>query len=113
MILESLPKPVDDNLGDSKFLGYFQLVQFPSATANGGVDWWSSRAVHALGAAITNALQPGAFMWFEKTQGRLIKELPLPVWRQMKQMSVRMHFLRCDGLLNDWSVEAIVGLVLV
>ncbi|GFW17743.1 uncharacterized protein TNCV_2653001 [Trichonephila clavipes] len=25
IILESLPKPEDDTLGDSKFLGYFQL----------------------------------------------------------------------------------------
>ncbi|GBL99736.1 hypothetical protein AVEN_249766-1 [Araneus ventricosus] len=25
IILESLPKPGDDTLGDSKFLGYFQL----------------------------------------------------------------------------------------
>ncbi|GFW71108.1 uncharacterized protein TNCV_91511 [Trichonephila clavipes] len=37
----------------------------------------ASRAAHEMGAAIPNVLQPGAFVWFEKTQGPLMKVLPL------------------------------------
>ncbi|GFW04125.1 uncharacterized protein TNCV_2668901 [Trichonephila clavipes] len=71
------------------------------AQLNGGVDWWATRAAQVMGAAILNVLQPGAFVWFEKTQGPLMKVLPVPGWRPMKQLVVRMHFLRCCGLLND------------
>ncbi|GFS60139.1 uncharacterized protein TNCV_2826611 [Trichonephila clavipes] len=52
-----------------------------------------------------NVLQPGAFVWFEKTQVPLVKVLLVPGWRPRKQLAVRVHFLRCGGLLNDWSVE--------
>ncbi|GFV97928.1 e3 ubiquitin-protein ligase RNF13 [Trichonephila clavipes] len=54
-----------------------------------------------MGAAIPNDLQPGAFVWFEKTQGLPVKVLPVPGWRPMKQLAVRGHFLRCGGLLDD------------
>ncbi|GFT97613.1 e3 ubiquitin-protein ligase RNF13 [Trichonephila clavipes] len=60
-----------------------------------------SRAAHVMGAAIPIVLQPGAFVWFEKTQGSLMKVLPVPGWWPMKQSAVRVHFLRCGGLLND------------
>ncbi|GFW78031.1 uncharacterized protein TNCV_135011 [Trichonephila clavipes] len=42
-------------------------------TPNGGVDGLASRAAHVMGVAIPNVLQPGAFVWFEKTQGPLVK----------------------------------------
>ncbi|GFV88164.1 uncharacterized protein TNCV_3243131 [Trichonephila clavipes] len=31
--------------------------------------------------------------------------LHVPGWWQMKQLAVRVHFLRCGGLQDDWSVE--------
>ncbi|GFU80365.1 hypothetical protein TNCV_3521391 [Trichonephila clavipes] len=39
--------------------------------------------------------------------------LPVPGWRPMKQLAVRVHFLRCVGLLIDWSVEGVLSLVFV
>ncbi|GFW66607.1 e3 ubiquitin-protein ligase RNF13 [Trichonephila clavipes] len=80
-------------------------------TPNGGVDGWASRAAHVMGAAIPNVRQPGAFVWFEKTQWPLMKVLPVYGWGPMKQLAVRVHFLRCGGLLDDWSVEGILSLV--
>ncbi|GFW02053.1 uncharacterized protein TNCV_4853931 [Trichonephila clavipes] len=73
----------------------------------------ASRAAQVMGAAIPNVLQPGAFVWFEKTQGALMKVLPAPGWRPMKQLAVRVHFLRCDSLLDDWSIEGVLSLVFV
>ncbi|GFU90885.1 uncharacterized protein TNCV_4922181 [Trichonephila clavipes] len=71
------------------------------------------RAAHIMGTANPNVLQPGAFVWFEKTQGPPVKVLPVPGWRPMKPLAVRVHFLRCGGLLNDWSVEGVLSLVFV
>ncbi|GFW40703.1 hypothetical protein TNCV_4527921 [Trichonephila clavipes] len=34
-----------------------------------------------------------------------MKVLLLPGWRPMKQLAVHVHFIRCGGLLDDWSVE--------
>ncbi|GFX12827.1 uncharacterized protein TNCV_1975651 [Trichonephila clavipes] len=35
-------------------------------------------------------------------------------WRQMKQLDIRACiFLRCGGLLDDWSLEGVMGLVFV
>ncbi|PRD25274.1 UNVERIFIED_CONTAM: hypothetical protein NCL1_41373 [Trichonephila clavipes] len=56
-------------------------------TPNGGVDGWASRAAHVMGTTIPNVLQPGAFVWFEKTQGPIVKVLPVPGWRPMKQLA--------------------------
>ncbi|GFS53933.1 uncharacterized protein TNCV_3761541 [Trichonephila clavipes] len=77
-------------------------------TPNRGADGWGSRAAHVMGAAIPNVLQPGAFVWFEKTRRPRMKVLPVPRWHPMKQLAVRMHFLRCGGLLDDWSVLSLV-----
>ncbi|PRD29106.1 UNVERIFIED_CONTAM: hypothetical protein NCL1_30387 [Trichonephila clavipes] len=66
-----------------------------------------------MGPAIPNVLQPGAFVWFEGTQGLLMKVLPVPGWWSMKQLAVRVHFLRCGDLLDDWSVEGVLKLVFV
>ncbi|GFT67301.1 e3 ubiquitin-protein ligase RNF13 [Trichonephila clavipes] len=52
-----------------------------------------------------------AFVSFEKTQGPLVKVLLVPGWRPMKQLAVRVHFLRCGGLLDDWFVEGVLSLV--
>ncbi|GFV39994.1 uncharacterized protein TNCV_4412251 [Trichonephila clavipes] len=82
-------------------------------TLNRGVDGWASRTAHEMGAVIPNVLQPDAFLWFKKTQGALGKVLPVPGWRPMKQLAVHVHFLRCGGLLVDWSVEGIMRLVFV
>ncbi|GFX17178.1 uncharacterized protein TNCV_2857011 [Trichonephila clavipes] len=75
------------------------------------MDGSSSRAAHVIGAAIPNVLQPGAFIWFEKTQRPLVKVLRVPGWRPMKQLAVHVHFARYDGLLDDWSVEGVLSLV--
>ncbi|GFW59567.1 e3 ubiquitin-protein ligase RNF13 [Trichonephila clavipes] len=82
-------------------------------TTNGGVDGWASRAAHVIGAAIPNILQLGAFVWFEKTQGSLMKVLPVTGGWWMKQLAVRGHFLRCGVLLDDWSVEGVLSLIFV
>ncbi|GFX89782.1 uncharacterized protein TNCV_2245821 [Trichonephila clavipes] len=82
-------------------------------TPNGGVVEWVLRAEHVMDSTIPNGIQPGAFVWFEKTQGPLMKVLPVPGWQSMKQLSVRVHFLRCSGLLDDWSVEGVLSLVFV
>ncbi|GFU92075.1 uncharacterized protein TNCV_1659071 [Trichonephila clavipes] len=87
---------------NKRLLGSFPLQSsflVCSTTANGGVDGWVSRAVHVMGTAIPNVPQSGAFIWFEKTQEPLVKVLPDPGWRPMKQLAVRVHFLRCGSLL--------------
>ncbi|GFV68008.1 histone-lysine N-methyltransferase SETMAR [Trichonephila clavipes] len=56
---------------------------------------------HVMGASIPNVLQPGAFIWFEETQGPLMKMLPVSERWPMKQLAIRVHFLRCGGLLDD------------
>ncbi|GFW10728.1 uncharacterized protein TNCV_4918471 [Trichonephila clavipes] len=60
-------------------------------------------------AVIPNVIQPGAFVWFQKTQRPLMKVIPVPGWRPMKQLAVRLHFLRCGCLLVDWSEEGILS----
>ncbi|GFV75270.1 e3 ubiquitin-protein ligase RNF13 [Trichonephila clavipes] len=79
-------------------------------TPNGDIDGWASRAAHIMGAVISNALQPGAFVWFEKTHG-VVKVLPVPGWQSMKQLDVRVLFFRCGGLLDDWFIEGVLSLV--
>ncbi|GFX90698.1 e3 ubiquitin-protein ligase RNF13 [Trichonephila clavipes] len=66
------------------------VVQFPPP--NGCVDGWVSRAAHVMGSVIPNVLQPGAFVWFEKTQGPLMKVLPVPGWQPMMQLTVHVDF---------------------
>ncbi|GFT20608.1 uncharacterized protein TNCV_2184281 [Trichonephila clavipes] len=66
-----------------------------------------------MGVTIPNVLQPGAFVLFEKTQGPLVKVLLMPGWWPMKQLAVRVHFLRYGSPLDDWSVEGVLRLVLV
>ncbi|GFX20416.1 e3 ubiquitin-protein ligase RNF13 [Trichonephila clavipes] len=83
------------------------------AIPNVGVDGWVSRAGYVMGVAISNVLQPGAFVWFENTHKFLVKVLPMPNWRPMKQLAVRVHFLRSGGLLDDWPVEVILSLAFV
>ncbi|GFV00125.1 e3 ubiquitin-protein ligase RNF13 [Trichonephila clavipes] len=50
---------------------------------------------------------------FEKTQEPLMKMQPVLGWRPMEQLAVRVHILRCGGLLNEWSVEGVLSLVFV
>ncbi|GFX72360.1 uncharacterized protein TNCV_1253141 [Trichonephila clavipes] len=49
----------------------------------------------------------------EDTCPPLVKVLLVPVWRLMKQLAVRLHFLRCGGLLDEWSARGILSLVFV
>ncbi|GFV29149.1 hypothetical protein TNCV_4601811 [Trichonephila clavipes] len=49
----------------------------------------------------------------EKTQVPLMKFLPVSGRRPIKQLAVRVHFLRCGGLFDDWSVEGVMSLVFV
>ncbi|GFW53463.1 e3 ubiquitin-protein ligase RNF13 [Trichonephila clavipes] len=86
-------------------------VQFPRERHHSKQE--ASMAAHVMDTVISNVLQPGAFVWFKKTQVTLVKVLPVPGWRPMKQLAVRAHFLRCDGLLDDWSVEGVLSLVIV
>ncbi|GFY10585.1 e3 ubiquitin-protein ligase RNF13 [Trichonephila clavipes] len=105
------------NLNSSLKMTWFHSdeIQFPRARhySKRGIDGWASRAAHVRGAAIPNVLQPGAFVWFEKTHGPLVKVLPVPGLRPMKQLAVRMDFFRCGGLLDDWYVEGVLCLVFV
>ncbi|GFT75197.1 hypothetical protein TNCV_2245311 [Trichonephila clavipes] len=39
-----------------------------------------------------------------------MKVLPVPGWWPMKQLAVRVHFLRYGGLLDDWSVEGALSI---
>ncbi|GFT49078.1 e3 ubiquitin-protein ligase RNF13 [Trichonephila clavipes] len=84
-----------------------------STTPNGGVEKGASRAAHVMGTVIPNVLQPDAFVWFQKRQGPLVKVLPLPGWRPMKQLALRVNFVRCCGPLDDWSVAGVLSLVFV
>ncbi|GFW58992.1 hypothetical protein TNCV_2830981 [Trichonephila clavipes] len=45
--------------------------------------------------------------------GPLVKELPFSGWWPMNLLAVRVHFLRCSGLLYDWSVKGVLSLVFV
>ncbi|GFS79571.1 hypothetical protein TNCV_2370661 [Trichonephila clavipes] len=49
-----------------------------------------------------------AFVWFERTQGPLMKVLSVTGWQLMKQLVVRVHFLRCGGLLDAWDCYGVV-----
>ncbi|GFU82559.1 uncharacterized protein TNCV_4154291 [Trichonephila clavipes] len=66
---------------------------------------------HTITPAAGTVCQPGAFVWFEKTQEPLVKVLHVPRWRLMKQLAVRVHLLRCGCLLDEWSVEGVLSLV--
>ncbi|GFV55343.1 uncharacterized protein TNCV_2268941 [Trichonephila clavipes] len=71
------------------------------------IDRWVSRAAHIMGAAIPDVVQPGAFVWFKKTQRSLMIVLPVSGWQPMKL------FLLCGGLLNDHSVKGVLSLFFV
>ncbi|GFU75634.1 uncharacterized protein TNCV_2863481 [Trichonephila clavipes] len=62
-----------------------------------------------MGTTIPNVLQSGVFVWFEKTQGPLVKVLPVPGWRPMKQLAERVRFLRCGRFLDDCSIECVLS----
>ncbi|GFX36667.1 uncharacterized protein TNCV_580461 [Trichonephila clavipes] len=66
-----------------------------------------------MGAAIPNVLRPDTFVWFGKTQEPVVKVPPVPGWRPMKQLAIRVHFLRCGVLLDDRSVDGFPSLIFV
>ncbi|GFX43887.1 uncharacterized protein TNCV_4111661 [Trichonephila clavipes] len=43
--------------------------------------------------------------------GSLVKLLLVLGWRPMKQLAVRVRFLRCGSLLDDLTVEGVLSLV--
>ncbi|GFX90953.1 e3 ubiquitin-protein ligase RNF13 [Trichonephila clavipes] len=105
------------NLNSSLKATWFHsaAVQFPHA-------WHKSqrrrRWVGVKGSTCNGSRDPTypsarRFRWFQKTQGPLMKVLPVPGWRPMKQLAVRAFFLRCGGLLDDWSVKGVLSLVLL
>ncbi|GFT69403.1 uncharacterized protein TNCV_1297121 [Trichonephila clavipes] len=85
-------------------------VQFHSARHH-SKRWADVKGSTRNGRRDQNVLQPVAFVWFEKIQRPLMKMLPVPGWRAMKQLVVRVHFLRCGGRLDDWSVKCVLSLV--
>ncbi|GFX00046.1 uncharacterized protein TNCV_3080421 [Trichonephila clavipes] len=88
---------------ESGFVSKDNLVPFrcsPSflirgTTPNGGVDVWELRAADVIGAAIPNVFQPGAFVWFEKTQGYLVKK----IWK--KKLSPQEDLDLLQSLLSE------------
>ncbi|GFY04271.1 e3 ubiquitin-protein ligase RNF13 [Trichonephila clavipes] len=105
---------------ESGFIAKYDLVTFrgsPVFSCTAPLQMEASiggcQGPHLMGPAIPNVLPPGAFVWFEKTQGLLMKVLNVPGWLPIKQLAVRVHFLRCSGLLDDWSVEDIRSRVFV
>ncbi|GFV76481.1 e3 ubiquitin-protein ligase RNF13 [Trichonephila clavipes] len=73
--------------------------------------WVDVKGRTSNGRRDPKCLQPGALVWFEKTQEPPVKVLPGPGWRPMKQLAVRVYFLRCGGLPEDWSITGILSLV--
>ncbi|GFW68349.1 uncharacterized protein TNCV_2263381 [Trichonephila clavipes] len=81
---------------ESGFVTKDDLVPFrcsPVSSCVAPLQTEASRAAHVMGAAIPNVRQPGASVWFEKTQGPLVKVLPVPGWWPLKQLAVRVYFL--------------------
>ncbi|GFW19722.1 e3 ubiquitin-protein ligase RNF13 [Trichonephila clavipes] len=100
-----LPSLLRLNLDSSLKTTWFRsaAVQFPRAWHHSKwkCQWVGVKSRTLMGVAIPNVLQPGPFVWFLKTRGPLVKMLPVPGWRLMKQLNVHVHFLGC-GLLDDW-----------
>ncbi|GFX00275.1 e3 ubiquitin-protein ligase RNF13 [Trichonephila clavipes] len=93
----------------------FAIVQVPRACHHSKRKhrWVGVKGSTRNEATIPNVPQPGTFVWFEKIQGPLEKVLPVPGWRPMKQLVARVHFVICGGLLEDWSIEGFLCLVIV
>ncbi|GFY02871.1 e3 ubiquitin-protein ligase RNF13 [Trichonephila clavipes] len=101
------------NLSQMSMWFHSTAVQFPRAWHQSklSVDGWASRAAQVMRTVIRNVYQLGAFVWFEKTQGPLMKVLPVPGWQSLKHLAVRVNFLRCGDLLDDCYVEGVLSLI--
>ncbi|GFV55487.1 hypothetical protein TNCV_3776741 [Trichonephila clavipes] len=66
-----------------------------------------------MSAAIPDVLPPGTMRWFGKTQGPVVKMLPVFGQLPMRQLALRMRVLLCDCLLDDWSVKSTLSLLAV
>ncbi|GFX72033.1 e3 ubiquitin-protein ligase RNF13 [Trichonephila clavipes] len=62
---------------------------------------WVSLAAHLMGAVIPDVLQPGAFRWFGKTKGSVVKMLPVSGQRPKRQLAQHLRVVKCDGFLED------------
>ncbi|PRD23229.1 UNVERIFIED_CONTAM: hypothetical protein NCL1_46977 [Trichonephila clavipes] len=54
-----------------------------------------------------------ASSYSSRRAGALLKVLPVPGWQSMKQLALCVHFLRCGGLLDDWSLEGNLSLFFI
>ncbi|GFV21075.1 e3 ubiquitin-protein ligase RNF13 [Trichonephila clavipes] len=91
--LSSLPRlNLDSSIKTTWFLSVAVQFLVRGTTQNRGIDGWASRAAHVMGTAIPNVL-PGAFVWFEKTQGPLMKVLPVPGWTADEAVGCTRAFL--------------------
>ncbi|GFW24097.1 uncharacterized protein TNCV_4951411 [Trichonephila clavipes] len=67
-------RTLDSSLRTNWFHSVAQSIFLTRGTTpNEGIDEWASRAAHVMGTVIPNVIQPGTFVWFEKTQGPLVK----------------------------------------
>ncbi|GFW85546.1 uncharacterized protein TNCV_851981 [Trichonephila clavipes] len=81
------------------------------ATPNGGVSGWVSLAAHLMATSIPDVIQPGALRWFTKTQGPVVKVLPVSRQRPIRHLALRVRVVSCDSLLDDWSVESVFSMI--
>ncbi|GFS98854.1 uncharacterized protein TNCV_3528401 [Trichonephila clavipes] len=87
--------------------------QFPHAQHH---SKWRHRWVGVKGSTLIGCLDSKfsssrCLRMVRKDTGPLVKMLPVLGWRSM--LAVRVHFLRCGGLLDDWSIEGVLSLVFV
>ncbi|GFX44168.1 uncharacterized protein TNCV_4119641 [Trichonephila clavipes] len=93
------PIVITDDI-ESGFVAKDDLVPYPCSLVSScaapfqkEVSTGVSRAAHVMGPEIANVLHPSVFIWFEKTQGPLLKGLPVPGGRSMKQLAANVQFL--------------------
>ncbi|GFT87487.1 hypothetical protein TNCV_2395891 [Trichonephila clavipes] len=79
-------------------------------TPNGGVDGRAEKGNTRNGRHYPKCSSARRLRMVREDTEPLVKFLPVPGWRPMKQLAVRVHFLLCGGLLDDWSVEGVMSL---
>ncbi|GFX15925.1 hypothetical protein TNCV_522321 [Trichonephila clavipes] len=98
---------MDDNARPHRAVIFddFLDIQFPRVWYHSKRrrQWVGIKGIAHNGHRDPKCPSASAFVWFEKTQGPLVKVLTVPEWRPMKQLAVRVHFLRYGGLLDDWT----------
>ncbi|GFS62573.1 uncharacterized protein TNCV_1263261 [Trichonephila clavipes] len=112
-----LSSPLTLNLDSSlKTTGFHSaVVQFPRARHHSKRRrrWVGVKSSTRNGHRDPKCPSSRCLRMVREDTGALVKVLPVPGWRPMKQLAIRVHFLRCHGLLDDWSVEGVLSLVFV